>query len=1679
MRRKLALILIASMLWTGWLLPVGMPVAFAHEDPELGRFHPESVTVTGGKTVFKGGDTLEIGITYSYSCTPDGTFYLVLKHESSNDQIRLPWTRSADFYVTQYYSTTVDGSSPEGVYYLHSFDESGGSCRDEYGSNFYVGTEGYKYTYFRGLLPNGIRIDHTPPQIVSVAIDSSKYAFKTGEVVPFVVTFSEPVGDPQNLQLQLNNGGTAVYKSHNNNTVRFEYTVQDGQDTNNLNPSALSGPLMDLAGNQSGSNNPISLTVPGGPWIVDTQKPAVNIDQQTTGYAREHTLVLQVPNEVPETLNIRHLWSTSGTTPSDLSLINGTGAAAGMPVPNPSNANGDYHLHVLVRDEAGNETVETFGPFQFDSTPPGVTFTPIQGRDGKPIRIEISATDALSGVKKLTYQWIGLPGEPVEVDGASVYVQTPLVEGEHRLSVTAEDYAGNAKTETSGNYVIDLTAPRIEFSKDGDATPAKKHEANVRVTGAAGESGIVHVQWTQSLTSPDADDPNWQEIHNGAFPMDWRAIETPEGLNGTWYLHVKAADDVGNTAIAVTSSGFVLDNTPPAVGFAPNGTSVFVKSAEVQLSIDGGNSIADYEIRYKISDQATTGESGDDWPVSTDGRITLSGMSGIYYIHVRVTDKAGNVKYETSQPFRLDVQPPTGSVSLPAEYTNNRLVSAALQASEESGVTPEFRYRLNEGTWSVWIGFTPTFTVTLTDEEGQQKFEVQYRDQAGNVSPVYSAQIVYDITPPTYKSHSYNPPGLTKGPVTVTLEYTDNLAPDGTVTQTFEENGTYAVTFADLAGNTNTVNIEVTNIDTVKPAVTILPNGSTVPQQSASAAVQVTDNASAQERIQVWWGWSASQTNPPGTWNPLTEGGITPMSGTDGNWYLWVRAVDEAGNETEVASQPFLLDNTPPTATITYSTTTRTAMPVTATINLSEPATVTNTPDGSPQYTFTENGTFTFEFVDVAGNRGTATAEVTWIDPSLPTAQVTMTPGTWTNQYVDVHVSVPGHPPRVLYGFTAPASAELVSGTPAAGGPEGALTEAVFRFHENGTLGFTIVDLETEVATYQEVTVDRIDRTPPTAELIYSHTTWTRDNVTVTLQAYDDKSSVIVLTDAVHTFTENGTYTFRYMDEAGNIGEKTAVVSFIDREVPRPVVTYSPSGWTRDSVIASVYFANEAGPVYILNHDGPEYTFHDNGTFTMRFADAAGNEGQVPLAVTWIDREAPTGTLQYSTRNWTHDDVIVTLNVTDNSGQAPIFIEGGSEGGGVHRFTENGAYTFIVEDAAGNRSSFTAVVDRIDRTPPEGKIFYSITGPTNTAVRAVLVANEPITVLNADGEVYDFTDNGEFTFEFADRAGNRSSATARVDWIDRTPPVLHLEYSTTEPTFRDVTVVVQANEPIYVLNNNRSRERLFRENGSFVFQVTDLAGNYAEIEAVVSNIDKTEAEITLEYSETEPTRNDVTVTVRSDRPLTFVGGQGPSVTFTNNGVKVLEATDALGRSYLIAIQVSNIDRREPEIRFLDGERIVVAQGEAVNPLADVEAYDYMDGDITDRIEADHAVDTTVPGTYEIMYRVRDTAGNEAVAVRQVMVIGPDELVAYVNREPADSGEIMIRASRVNLQWFGAEGEVKVRWAPGRLQLGEFKLREQPFPEDGLAVDTQGYYTFLIEDQERRYRLVHVYVIPVR
>ena len=90
--------------------------------------------------------------------------------------------------------------------------------------------------------------------------------------------------------------------------------------------------------------------------------------------------------------------------------------------------------------------------------------------------------------------------------------------------------------------------------------------------------------------------------------------------------------------------------------------------------------------------------------------------------------------------------------------------------------------------------------------------------------------------------------------------------------------------------------------------------------------------------------------------------------------------IDESGNRGIIPISVNWIDKVAPVGTIEYSTQTETTEPVTATITFDkENVRITNN-DGKNKYKFTENGEFTFEFIDESGNTGMETAVVTWIN---------------------------------------------------------------------------------------------------------------------------------------------------------------------------------------------------------------------------------------------------------------------------------------------------------------------------------------------------------------------------------------------------------------------------------------------------------------------------------------------------------------------------------------------------------------------------------------------------------------------------------------------------------------------------------------------------------------------------
>ena len=193
------------------------------------------------------------------------------------------------------------------------------------------------------------------------------------------------------------------------------------------------------------------------------------------------------------------------------------------------------------------------------------------------------------------------------------------------------------------------------------------------------------------------------------------------------------------------------------------------------------------------------------------------------------------------------------------------------------------------------------------------------------------------------------------------------------------------------------------------------------------------------------------------------------------------------------------------TPTIEYSTTNPTNKDVIAQLVLPEgyKADVTS-------YTFTDNGTYAFNYIDLKQNTHSISATVTWIDKIAPTATIVYSNSQLTNQ------------PVIAYLTDFSESVKFVS--------DNLQDNNSFIFYDNGTYNFIIEDNVGNQTTLT-ATVDWIDIIPPKVEVevikendhYYAQITQSNEPAT-----FRDGSTKILL-------TELGTYTIEVIDTVGNV----------------------------------------------------------------------------------------------------------------------------------------------------------------------------------------------------------------------------------------------------------------------------------------------------------------------------------------------------------------------------------------------------------------------------------------------------------------------------------------------------------------------------------------------------------------
>ena len=323
----------------------------------------------------------------------------------------------------------------------------------------------------------------------------------------------------------------------------------------------------------------------------------------------------------------------------------------------------------------------------------------------------------------------------------------PEGDGTKVVSVQFADVEGNVSAVVSDAIVLDTTAPSIT-AVTGDVEVGTGEDVTVSVT-ATDANGIGSVVFVRPGGSPES------AAMTGAGGDTYTA--TVAGVTDPFDYYVAVTDVPGNQAASpavapgalhhVSVSSEPGDVTPPAGTVEIDGGAEVTAATAVLLGLDASDDVAVTEMR--VADGGDP--SAAAWqPYVTSLAWTVPSGDGAKTVSVQFRDAAGNVSTVASDSIDLDATAPAGSLSVEAgaTHTATRSVTLTLAGTDAGGVT---QMRVADGTdpsAAAWEPYVVARNWTLPESDGEKTVSAQFRDAAGNVSPVVSDAIVLDTTKP-------------------------------------------------------------------------------------------------------------------------------------------------------------------------------------------------------------------------------------------------------------------------------------------------------------------------------------------------------------------------------------------------------------------------------------------------------------------------------------------------------------------------------------------------------------------------------------------------------------------------------------------------------------------------------------------------------------------------------------------------------------------------------------------------------------------------------------------------------------------------------------------------------------------------------------------------------------------
>jgi hypothetical protein len=244
------------------------------------------------------------------------------------------------------------------------------------------------------------------------------------------------------------------------------------------------------------------------------------------------------------------------------------------------------------------------------------------------------------------------------------------------------------------------------------------------------------------------------------LPPNAISVKEPALADGTWYFHLRALDQAGNSSQTVHLGPFLIDTTAPVLEFASDETNLTNKPQLDAFSWAPASDEGELKGYYVYwgEEESGTSETFITETSFTPEETIAAGSAATRYLRIAALDAAGNLSaWQTAATWHYDNVAPTSRLTIGngGEMVRSLHLTLNLEAEDADSAVSLMRFSADGKQWTAWEPYHSRRQWQLEKQSERQTVYAQVRDEAGNLSDAIQSTVVAELNVPLPASTNY------------------------------------------------------------------------------------------------------------------------------------------------------------------------------------------------------------------------------------------------------------------------------------------------------------------------------------------------------------------------------------------------------------------------------------------------------------------------------------------------------------------------------------------------------------------------------------------------------------------------------------------------------------------------------------------------------------------------------------------------------------------------------------------------------------------------------------------------------------------------------------------------------------------------------------------------------------